>query len=63
MRLFLLIFSGLLGLTAVTLSCINGESKRATPRLGGVHRSVVERESPPTAEPDAEASASPTLPR
>jgi hypothetical protein len=61
MRLILLIISGLLGLAAVTLSCITGESRRVTPRLGAVHRNVIERESLPAA--DAEASASPTLKR
>jgi hypothetical protein len=61
MRLILLIISGLLGLAAVTLSCISGDSKRATPRLGAVHRNVIERESLPAAE--GEASASPTLRR
>jgi hypothetical protein len=62
MRMVLLVFSALLGIAAVTLSCIGGESKsRATPRLRAVHRDVTERGAPVASELDhREGFASPT---
>jgi len=60
MRLVLLILSGLLGLAAVTLTYMSGESRRVTtPRLRAIHSNVLERKSAPA--DDADGYASPPL--